>query len=251
MRSSMQDFPLSIGSILRFGVEVFGDSEVVTLRWTAAQRRRRTYAETVERAARLANALRTLGVDGDDRVATFMWNNAEHLEAYLAVPSMGAVLHTLNIRLFPEQVTYIANHAEDKVIIANCSLVPLLAKVLPRHGDRRDRARRRRGRLSELEACGKQILSYEEVLADASPSYDWPAGHRRAVGRRDVLHQRHDRQPEGRRLLAPLVLAALDVGVHGEQQRPRRRRPDAADRADVPRERVGRRRTPRSCPAPT
>src|SRR5689334_2613497 len=65
------------------------------------------------------------------RVGTFMWNNQEHLEAYLAIPSMGAVLHTLNIRLFPEQVTYIANHAEDEVVIVDSSLIPLLARVLP------------------------------------------------------------------------------------------------------------------------
>jgi fatty-acyl-CoA synthase len=120
VRSSMQDFPLTIGSILRFGVEVFGDSEVVTL-CEGGQRRRRSYTETASRAARLANALRSLGIDSDQRVATFMWNNAEHLEAYLAIPSMGAVLHTLNIRLFPEQVVYIANHAEDSVIIADGS----------------------------------------------------------------------------------------------------------------------------------
>jgi fatty-acyl-CoA synthase len=173
VRSTMQDFPLTIGSILRFGRDVFGDSEVVTL-MDGGERRRRSYAETVTRAARLANALRGLGIDGDQRVATFMWNNAEHLEAYLAIPSMGAVLHTLNIRLFPEQVTYIANHAEDKVIIADGSLVPVLAKVLPEMetvdtvlvtGD---------GDYSALEASGKQILSYEAVLADASSSFDWP-----------------------------------------------------------------------------
>ncbi len=81
--------------------------------------------------AQLAHALRGLGVDGDDRVATFMWNNAEHLEAYLAVPSMGAVLHTLNIRLFPEQLVHVANHAEDRVIIVDATLVPLLAPQLP------------------------------------------------------------------------------------------------------------------------
>src|ERR1700722_7144169 len=119
----MQDFPLTIGSILRFGVDVFGDSEVVTL-MDGGKRRRRSYAETATRAARLANGLRSVGIDGDQRGATFMWNNAEHLEAYLAIPSMGAVLHTLNIRLFPEQVVYIADHAEDRVIIADDSLVP-------------------------------------------------------------------------------------------------------------------------------
>jgi fatty-acyl-CoA synthase len=173
VRSSMQDFPLTIGSILRFGRDVFGDSEVVTL-VDGVDRRRRSYTETIERSARLANGLRGLGIDGDQRVATFMWNNAEHLEAYLAIPSMGAVLHTLNIRLFPEQVTYIANHAEDSVVLVDASLIPLLAKVLPDlktittvlvvgEGDR-----------SALAASGKQVLSYEEVLADSSPSYDWP-----------------------------------------------------------------------------
>ncbi len=169
----MQDFPLSIGSILRFGVEVFGDSEVVTLS-EGGQRRRRSYAETATRAARLANGLRSLGIDGDQRVATFMWNNAEHLEAYLAVPSMGAVLHTLNIRLFPEQVVYIANHAEDKVIIADCSLVPLLAKVLPEMTSVHTVLVSGDGDLSALESAGKQILSYEAVLATGSPSYSWP-----------------------------------------------------------------------------
>jgi fatty-acyl-CoA synthase len=173
VRSSMQDFPLTIGSVLRFGAEVFGDSEVVTL-CDGGSRRRRSFTETAERAARLANGLRSLGVDGDQRVATFMWNNAEHLEAYLAIPSMGAVLHTLNIRLFPEQVTYIANHAEDKVVIADCSLVPLLAKVLGEMASVDTVLVTGDGDFSELESTGKQILSYEAVLADASRSFDWP-----------------------------------------------------------------------------
>jgi fatty-acyl-CoA synthase len=172
MQSSMQDFPLSIASILRYGVDVFGDSEVVTLE-DGGSRRRRTFAEIGERAARLANGLKALGVEGDDRVATFMWNNAEHVEAYLAVPSMGAVLHTLNIRLFPEQVTYIANHAEDKVIIANCSLSGLLAKVLPAMETVETVIIAGDEPADELYECGKQILRYEEVLADAAGSFDW------------------------------------------------------------------------------
>ena len=113
MRSTMQETPLSIATIVRYGTTVHGGSEVLT--WTGDGVRTRTYAEVGRRAARLANALRGLGVNGDERVATFMWNNQEHLEAYLAVPAMGAVLHTLNIRLFPDQLTYIADHAEDKV----------------------------------------------------------------------------------------------------------------------------------------
>ncbi len=79
----------------------------------------------------MANALRRVGITGDQRVATFMWNNAEHLTAYLAIPSMGAVLHTLNVRLSPEQIAFIANEAEDQVILANVSVAGQLAPVLP------------------------------------------------------------------------------------------------------------------------
>src|SRR4051794_10753213 len=111
----MQEIPLSIAQIVRHGSTVHGSSEVAT--WTGEDARRASYADVGRRAARLAHGLRSLGVTGDERVATFMWNDQEHLEAYLAVPAMGAVLHTLNIRLFPEQVTYIANHAEDHVVI--------------------------------------------------------------------------------------------------------------------------------------
>src|ERR1700751_675249 len=125
----MMDPPLTITSIMRYGTSVFGDREVVT--WTGDGTRGRTYAEAGRRAARLANALRELGIDSDQRVGTFMWNNAEHLEAYLAVPSMGAVLHTLNIRLAAAEVGYLATHAEDQVVIVDASMVPLLAQVLP------------------------------------------------------------------------------------------------------------------------
>src|SRR6202041_3910522 len=98
MDSTMMDYPLTITTIMRYGTTVFGDKEVVTCAGDEPARRR-SYAAVGERTARLANALRSLGVDGDQRGGTFMWNNAEHLEAYLAIPSMGAVLHTLNIRL--------------------------------------------------------------------------------------------------------------------------------------------------------
>ena len=164
---------------------------------------------------------------------------------------MGAVLHTLNIRLFPEQVDLHRQPRRGQVIIVDGSLVPLLAKVLPEMTTVHTVLVDRRRRLSALEESGKRILSYEAVLAGARADVRLARGRGRTVRRRDVLHERHDRQPEGRRLLAPLVLAALDVGLYRQRQRPRRRRPDAADRADVPRERVGHCRTPRSCPAPT
>ena len=130
----MQDFPLLITGILRHGVDIYGDSKVTTIEsfdpsTGTLTTRVGTYTAVGARAAQLANALRRLGIDADQRVATFSWNHQEHLEAYLAIPSMGAVLHTLNIRLFPEQLTYVANHADDRIIIIDGSLIPLLCKV--------------------------------------------------------------------------------------------------------------------------
>src|SRR5699024_1495521 len=107
MRSTMQDYQLTIRWLARHGGTVHADSEIVTA--TADGSRRQSYAQTGERIAQLANGLRSLGIDGDQRVATFQWNNAEHMESYLAIPAMGAVLHTLNIRLFPEDLVYVAN----------------------------------------------------------------------------------------------------------------------------------------------
>src|SRR6202035_2010013 len=129
MDSTMMNYPLTITTVMRYGTTVFGDKEVVTCAGDEPVRRR-SYAAVGERTARLANALRSLGVDADQRVGTFMWNNAEHLEAYLAIPSMGAVMHTLNLRLSPDQVGYIATHAGDYAVIVDDSLVPLFAPVL-------------------------------------------------------------------------------------------------------------------------
>jgi fatty-acyl-CoA synthase len=172
MLSTMQDGNLSIANLLRHGSRVHAASEVVT--WTGTESRRSTYAEVGKEAARLANALRSLGVTGDQRVGTFMWNNNEHLVAYLAIPAMGAVLHTLNIRLFPEQLTYIVNHAEDKVILVDGTLVPLLAKQVPTfttvehiivvNGDP-----------ATLEAPdGITVHAYADLLDGQSDTFEWP-----------------------------------------------------------------------------
>ena len=178
MDSTIMDAPLTVTSILRYGTTVFGDKEVVTCAGDAPSRRR-TYAAVGERTARLAGALRSLGVDADQRVATFMWNNAEHLEAYFAIPSMGAVLHTLNIRLSADQVGYIATHAGDYAVIVDASLAPLFAKVLPyaetiKHvivsgADAADD-----GMLDSLAGPGRSVHSYEELLAAAPAAFDWP-----------------------------------------------------------------------------
>src|SRR3954454_9136802 len=176
MRSTMQDYQLTIGSIRQHGTTVHRDSEVVTA--TLGGARSTSYGELAGQVARLANGLRSLGITGDQRVATFMWNNAEHLEAYLAVPSMGAVLHTLNIRLFPEQLVYIANHAEDSVVIVDDSLVPLFAKELPQLTSVThvlvagpDAAA---ADLGSLRAAGKEVLVYDDLLAEQPDGFDWP-----------------------------------------------------------------------------
>src|SRR5580698_5422785 len=127
MLSTMQDGPLLISGILRHGQALYGDSEVITVE--PAGDRLSTFNQVAGRAERLAAALRRLGVGDSDRVGTFAWNDQTHLEAYLGIPAMGAVLHTLNLRLFPEQLAYVINHGEDQVIIVDGSLVPLLARV--------------------------------------------------------------------------------------------------------------------------
>src|SRR5205823_6152342 len=134
--------------------------------------RRSSYAEVGREAARLAHALRGLGITGDQRVGTFMWNNTEHLVAYLAVPAMGAVLHTLNVRLFPEQLTFIANHAEDHVILVDASVAPLLAKVLPTFTTVRH-VIVANGDAAALPAPdGVTVHSYAELLKDQPDEFD-------------------------------------------------------------------------------
>jgi fatty-acyl-CoA synthase len=210
----MMDLPLQVSRILDHGSSVHGASEVVTWTGTSASEsvkgaerasdaagqpsasesvkgaerasdaagqpssRRSTFAEIGADAARLAHALRDdLGVTGDQRVGTFMWNNAEHLVAYFAVPSMGAVLHTLNLRLFPEQVAYIANHAQDRVVIVDTTLIPLLAKVMPsletvEHvivvggGDPGSLAAAGGGRVA--------VHRWDDLLRDKPRRFDWP-----------------------------------------------------------------------------
>lgn len=172
MLSTMQDLPLSLARLLRHGTTVHSEAEVIT--WNGSESRRETYGELGKHAAKLANALRGLGVTGDQRVGTFMWNNAEHLAAYLAIPAMGAVLHTLNIRLFPEQLIFVANHAEDQIVTVDGTLVPLLAKQLPEMKTVRH-VIVANGDAATLQAPdGVQVHSYDALLADQPDTFDWP-----------------------------------------------------------------------------
>jgi fatty-acyl-CoA synthase len=181
MHGTMPDLPLTVTSILRHGSTVHGDGAVVTAVAPDGSTRRASYAEVGERAARLANVLRDLGVDGDQRVATLLWNNQEHLEAYLAVPALGAVLHTLNLRLFPEQLTYVANDGGDSVLVADGSLVPLLCTVLPAMTTVSAVLVTGRVDTTPLEGAGKKIVSYDDALAAASPDFAWPDLDERAA----------------------------------------------------------------------
>lgn len=167
MRSTMQDAPLLIRDIVRHGQWMYGDKQVFTA--TPAGMAHESFAQVAERAERLANALVALGVRRDDRVATLMWNNQSHMEAYLAVPSMGAVLHTLNVRLFPDQLTYIINHADDRVIIVDPSLVPLLARI-------KDQIPNVRHFIvnGPVEEPPFTLLDYQELIAAHEPGFEWP-----------------------------------------------------------------------------
>jgi fatty-acyl-CoA synthase len=170
--STMMDVPLTVGMILHHGVTVHGDGEVIT--WTGDGARRASYRQVGQRAAQLAGALRGLGVSDDRRVATFQWNNQEHLEAYLAIPAMGAVVHTLNLRLAPDQVVWIANHAEDDVVIVDGSLVPVLARALPAMKTVRHVVVVGTVDTSPLNGAAPELHSYDELLAAQPGEFDWP-----------------------------------------------------------------------------
>ena len=107
------DYQLTLDRIIKRASHVFPDKEVVSI-LPSGKKHRTTYRGLYRRTLRLMNVLRRLGVQRGDLVGTFLWNDHRHLELYFAIPSLGAVTHTLNVRLFPEQLTYIVNHAEDR-----------------------------------------------------------------------------------------------------------------------------------------
>jgi len=128
MQGLMQDFQLTLPHVFGRAELLFPNKEIVTALPTG--RTRTTYGEWAERTRSLGGVLDTLGISADGRVATFSWNTARHLELYFAAPCSGRVLHTLNLRLFPEQVTYIVNHAADEVIFVDKTVAGLLWPLL-------------------------------------------------------------------------------------------------------------------------
>jgi fatty-acyl-CoA synthase len=170
--STMQDdFPLTITSILEHGARVFGASECLTYNGDGTSRRA-TFAEVGANARRLAAALTKLGVRSGDRVATLCWNHQEHLEAYYAVPCMGAVLHTLNLRLPAAQLEHIINHAEDKFVIVDASLLALLAPISAALKTVEAFIVIGQGDTSVLGTA--QVYHYADLIAAESDEFEWP-----------------------------------------------------------------------------
>src|SRR4051795_12986667 len=162
MDGLMMDRPLLVKQIAERAATIFGAREVVARTQDGIERS--TYAQVVERARRRASALTELGVKPGDRVASFAWNSLRHLELYLAVPSMGAVLHTLNVRLFEEDLHYITGHAEDRIVFVDASLAGAMPEfdaterevIMPDGPGERDGA-----------------LDYEELIADGDPAFEF------------------------------------------------------------------------------
>ncbi len=171
MHHTMQDYPLTVQHVLWRVEKLFGRKEVVTQREEGVHRY--TYGDFAARVHQLAHALVRLGVRPGDRVATLAWNNYRHLELYYAIPCMGAVLHTLNLRLFPEQLAFVIEDAEDSVLFVDKTLIPVLNKIAGRLPTVRT--------LVALDDGGAlpghdldEMLDYETLLRGEPTTYGWP-----------------------------------------------------------------------------
>ena len=168
----MQHTPLLMSRIIDRGATLAPDVEIVTA--TASGTRRQTYAETRDRAHQLAHALADAGIRIGDRVGTFLWNGSQHLEAYHATAGMGAVLHTLNVRLSDRDLEYIVNHADDRIIIADADTLPLLEQLAGRIPSVE--------RIVVVESEGFEdwsttvapAVEYETFIAGKPTRYEWP-----------------------------------------------------------------------------
>ena len=172
IQSTMNEFPLTINAILRHGRRIHADSECVT--FDGRRRAPGVLRRGGGNADRLAGALQRLGIEPGDPVGTFMWNNQEHLEAYFAVPCPGAVLHTLNIRLSPEQLTFVANHAGDRVVLVDDDLVPVIAPVAGSCRRSRRGSSSATATLRRWSPPGGRSTATHELLAAEEPGFELP-----------------------------------------------------------------------------
>jgi 3-(methylthio)propionyl---CoA ligase len=173
MLGLMQDRPLLISQLIEFAAENHGDTEIVSRR-VEGDIHRYTYRDARHRAKQMAEALVALGIKAGDRVGTLAWNGYRHFELYYAISGIGAVCHTINPRLFPEQIVYIVNHAEDQVLFVDANLLPLIEKLAPQFkGVNHIVAMADRAHLP----AGINIpnlLVYEELLSGKPGTYEWP-----------------------------------------------------------------------------
>lgn len=170
MQGLMMNDPLTLQHAFQRAVRIFPGKEIVTQTDTTPHRY--TYADWGKRAMQLAHALQQAGIVEGDRVGTFAWNTYRHFELYYAVPCMGAVLHTLNIRLFADQLVYIINNAEDKVIFVDGDLVPVLETL----ADRLPTVKLYVVMGEAPHATGKlsPTIDYETFIGNQPTSYEWP-----------------------------------------------------------------------------
>ena len=172
MYGLMMNSPLSIASLIRHADRYHGDTEIVS-RLVEGGIHRYTYTDAHRRSRQLANAFRALGVDTSDRIGTLAWNGFRHFEIYFAAAGMGAICHTINPRLFPEQIAYIINHADDRFIHFDLTFLPLVAQLAPLCPGVRgwiamtDRA--------HMPAANIDLLCFEELVNAHSDDFDWPA----------------------------------------------------------------------------
>ena len=173
LMGQMMSQPLLISSIIAHADRHFGDNEIVSHR-VEGDIHRYTYRDCHKRARQLANALSGLGVRVGDRVATLAWNGYRHMEAYYAISGSGAVLHTINPRLHPEQIAYIANHAEDQYLLFDMTFLPLVeafaphCKTVKAYVAMCDRDR------MPAQTGIANLLCYEDLIERSSDSYEWP-----------------------------------------------------------------------------
>ncbi len=176
MQGLMMDFPLTMTHLFERAERYHRSKTIVTNSKKGLERS--TYGEWADRTRRLATVLDTLGLSADARVGTFAWNSARHLELYFAIPCSGRVCHTLNIRLFPEQLTYIVNHAADEAIFVDRSLIPLLAPLIETFTTVKHLIVMDDGGDADLQLAPgpntPQVHDYEELVAAAEPLRTWP-----------------------------------------------------------------------------
>lgn len=172
MLGKMMDMPLTITSLIKHAAKYHGDTEIVS-RSIEGPIHRYTYAQSYQRIQKLANALVELGVQPGDRVATLAWNGYRHFELYFAISGLGAVCHTINPRLFGDQIAYIINHAKDTVIFTDLSFVPVLEGVADKIGDTVEFViMTDQDHMPDTSL--KDVLCFEDLLIDQSDQFDWP-----------------------------------------------------------------------------